>query len=200
MFGIIRCFLSLAFFCHAGSSSLAHTSLYLSLPPTTSSSTYETSQPEERTFVALKPDTIQRNLMGEIISRLENKGLKVVALKLIRPTQELITEHYSDHKDQHFFKDILDFFLSGPIVIMALEGNNAIHVVRKLIGSTQPEDAEAGTIRGDYCFGKGRNLVHASDTIENAKRELHLWFKDEEILCYRKIIDQWVILKDPSLL
>jgi nucleoside-diphosphate kinase len=200
MFGFNWCLLFLAFSCLKASSSLIHTTSYLSLPPTSTSSIHETSQPEERTFVALKPDTIQRNLIGEVISRLENKGLKVVALKLIRPTREIITEHYSDHKDQPFFTDILNFFLSGPIVIMALEGCNAIHVVRKLIGKTQPEDAEAGTIRGDYCFGKGRNLVHASDTVENAIRELNLWFKDEEILDYRKIIDQWVIVKDPSSL
>lgn len=197
MFGFSWCLLLLALYCPKTSSSLIHTTSYLSLPPTSTSSI---SQTEERTFVALKPDTIQRNLIGEVISRLEKKGLKVVALKLIRPTREIITEHYSDHKDQPFFTDILNFFLSGPIVIMALEGCNAIHVVRKLIGKTQPEDAEAGTIRGDYCFGKGRNLVHASDTVENAKKELNLWFKDEEILDYSKVIDQWVIVKDPSSL
>ena len=151
----------------------------------------------ERTFVAIKPDAVQRNLIGEIIGRVEQKGLKVIAIKLLRPSKELVSEHYSEHKSQYFFTDLVDFFLSGPIVALVLEGCNAIHIVRKLVGKTQPEDAEAGTIRGDYCFGKGRNLVHASDCAANAKREIRLWFADNEIVEYVKTIDQWVKLQSP---
>lgn len=154
---------------------------------------------EERTFVAIKPDAVQRNLIGEIIKRLEQKGLTVVALKLIRPSVELVSEHYGEHKEQYFFQDLVSFFLSGPIVAMVLEGCNAIDTVRKLIGKTQPEDAEAGTIRGDYCFGKGRNLVHASDSIENATREIDLWFSEGEIVSYSKTIDQWVKFQPPPV-
>ena len=151
----------------------------------------------ERTFVAIKPDAVQRNLIGEIIKRVEQKGLKVIAIKLLRPSKELVSEHYSEHKSQYFFADLVEFFLSGPIVALVLEGSNAIHIVRKLVGKTQPEDAEAGTIRGDYCFGKGRNLVHASDCAVNAKREIQLWFADNEIIEYAKTIDQWVKLQPP---
>ena len=160
-----------------------------------SSAMYASS--EERTFVAIKPDAVQRNLIGDIIKRFEQKGLKVVAMKLLRPSPSLVAEHYGDHKDQYFFSDLVAFFLSGPIVALVLEGCNAIHVVRKLVGKTQPEDAEAGTIRGDYCFGKGRNLVHASDSSDNAKKEIGLWFSNDEMVSYSKTIDQWVKLQSP---
>jgi nucleoside-diphosphate kinase len=192
--------LSILFIClRSSSSSFLHASFLTSsstpevLTTTSSKSIYDSS--EEKTFVAIKPDAIQRNLMGEIIGRVERKGLKVVALKLIRPSLETISEHYHEHKNQFFFQDLVEFFLSGPIVVMVLEGINAIDIVRKLVGETQPEDAEAGTIRGDYCFGKGRNLIHASDSIENAIREIGLWFSNEEILSYSKTIDQWVKLQ-----
>lgn len=157
----------------------------------------DASNSEERTFVAIKPDAVQRNLIGEIIKRVEGKGLKVVALKLIRPSADVVMEHYGEHKDQYFFQDLTGFFLSGPIVALVLEGCNAIRVVRKLVGKTQPEDAEPGTIRGDYCLGKGRNLVHASDSAESAIREIGLWFAPDEIIEYSKTIDQWVKLQTP---
>ena len=156
-----------------------------------------TSDIEERTFVAIKPDAVQRNLIGEIIKRVEGKGLKVVALKLIRPSTDLVMEHYGEHRDQYFYQDLTGFFLSGPIVALVLEGCDAIRVVRKLVGKTQPEDAEPGTIRGDYCLGKGRNLVHASDSAESANREIGLWFAPSEIIEYSKTIDQWVKLQTP---
>lgn len=165
--------------------------------PVQTASLYST--PEERTFVAIKPDAVQRNLIGEIIKRVERKGLTVVALKLMRPSVELVSEHYGEHKEQYFYQDLVNFFLSGPIVAMVLEGCNAIDIVRKLIGKTQPEDAEAGTIRGDYCFGKGRNLVHASDSAENAAREIGLWFSEGEIVTYSKTIDQWVKFQPPPV-
>lgn len=179
---------------------LASSGLILASPndhPVPTASLYSAS--EERTFVAIKPDAVQRNLIGEIIKRVEQKGLTVVALKLLRPSLELVSEHYGEHKEQYFFQDLVSFFLSGPIVAMVLEGCNAIDIVRKLIGKTQPEDAEAGTIRGDYCFGKGRNLVHASDSTENAAREIGLWFSDGEIISYSKTIDQWVKFQPPPV-
>ena len=153
---------------------------------------------EEQTFVAIKPDAVQRNLMGEIIKRIESKGLKVVGMKMLRPSEHIVMEHYSEHKHQPFFRDLVDFFTSGPVVAMAVQGKNAIHITRKLIGKTQPEDAEPGTIRGDYCFGKGRNLIHSSDSMTNAMREINLWFHNpDDILTYTKSIDGWVKLQSP---
>ena len=154
---------------------------------------------EERTFVAIKPDAVQRNLIGEILKRVEQKGLKVVALKMLRPSRDLVSKHYEEHENAYYFTDMVDFFLSGPIVTMVLEGCNAIDIVRKLVGKTQPEDANPGTIRGDYCFGKGRNLVHASDSISSAKREIELWFSSDEVVPYSKTIDQWVKLQPPPI-
>ena len=192
------------FSCHLGVSAgsvLSSLSSLLASPSTDipSSSGLVYADSSERTFVAIKPDAVQRNLIGEIIKRVEQKGLKVVALKLLRPSRDIVSEHYGEHKEQYYFEDLVGFFLSGPIVALVLEGFNAIHVVRKLVGKTQPEDAEAGTIRGDYCFGKGRNLVHASDSIENAKKEIELWFSDDEIVPYVKTIDQWVKLQPPPV-
>lgn len=154
---------------------------------------------DERTFVAIKPDAVQRNLIGEILKRVEQKGLKVVALKMLRPSRDLVSQHYKEHKDAYYFTDLVDFFLSGPIVTMVLEGCNAIDIVRKVVGKTQPEDADPGTIRGDYCFGKGRNLVHASDSMSSAKREIELWFSSDELVPYSKTIDQWVKLQPPPI-
>ena len=151
----------------------------------------------EQSFVAIKPDAIQRNLVGDIIGRFERKGLKIVALKLIRPSNKVISSHYGEHKQKPFYKDLVDFFSSGPIVAMVVEGENAINITRKLIGKTQPEDAEPGTIRGDYCFGKGRNLVHSSDCEESAISEIKLWFDEKDILSYDKTVDQWVKLQPP---
>ena len=194
------CLLILAFTLQVSTGSLIYASSYLmshlsSGPTPSSGSMYADS--EERTFVAIKPDAVQRNLMGEIIKRVEQKGLKVVALKLLRPSRDLVSEHYAEHKDKYYFNDLVDFFLSGPMVALVLEGCNAINIVRKIVGKTQPEDAEAGTIRGDYCFGKGRNLVHASDGIHSAKREIELWFSGDELIPYSKTIDQWVKLQPP---
>lgn len=120
-------------------------------------------------------------------------------MKMIRPQEKIIMEHYSEHKHQPFFRDLVDFFSSGPIVAMVIEGKNAIHITRKLIGKTQPEDAEPGTIRGDFCFGKGRNLVHSSDSIDNAIREINLWFQSDELIRYSKTIDGWVKLMPPPV-
>ena len=179
----------------------ATTSLVVTSPPT--KHTAATAVPtlyddgDEQSFVAIKPDAVQRNLIGEVILRFEAKGLKVVAMKMIRPDEAVVMEHYHEHKNAPFFHDLVGFFKSGPIVALVVQGKNAIHIARKLIGKTQPEDAEPGTIRGDYCLGKGRNLVHSSDSADSAKREIALWFRPEEILTYRKTIDGWVNLQPP---
>lgn len=179
------------------SSSTSTTSASSSSLSSSSTSIYDDA--EEQTFVAIKPDAVQRNLVGEIIKRFECKGLKVIGMKMIRPQEKIIMEHYSEHKHQPFFRDLVDFFSSGPIVAMVIEGKNAIHITRKLIGKTQPEDAEPGTIRGDFCFGKGRNLVHSSDSIDNAIREINLWFQSDELIRYSKTIDGWVKLMPPPV-
>lgn len=154
--------------------------------------------PIERCFVALKPDAVQRNLIGECIGRLERKGLKVVAMKMIRPSEDKVFEHYAEHHDKPFFHDLTDFFLSGPIVCLVCEGVDAIHLARMVVGKTHPAEALPGTIRGDFCSGKGRNLVHASDSLVSAAREIALWFDRSEILSYEKNIDHWVA--QPKLL
>jgi nucleoside-diphosphate kinase len=146
----------------------------------------------ERSFIALKPDTLQRNLVGECIQRFEKKGLKIIGMKLIQPSREKVLQHYSEHSDKPYFDDMVRFFISGPIVCIVCEGSEAIQICRSLIGKTLPADAVSGTIRGDYCSGKGRNLVHGSDSIESATREIALWFQDEELLAYEKDIDKWV--------
>jgi nucleoside-diphosphate kinase len=154
----------------------------------------------ERTFVAIKPDGVQRNLIGEIIKRFEMKGLKIVGLKIMKPPAELINKHYEEHIGKSFYADMFDFLSSGPIVAIVVEGKNSIHIARKIIGKTQPEDAEPGTIRGDFCFGKGRNLVHASDSVQNAEKEIAMWFGENEILSYTKSVDQWVnMMPSPSM-
>lgn len=178
------------------SSFLIASSSSSSLPSSPPSSIYDNA--EEQTFVAIKPDAVQRNLMGEIIKRIESKGLKIVGMKMLRPSEHIVMEHYSEHKHQPFFRDLVDFFSSGPVVAMVVQGKNAIHITRKLIGKTQPEDAEPGTIRGDYCFGKGRNLVHSSDSMTNAIREINLWFHHpDDILTYTKTLDGWIKLQEP---
>jgi nucleoside-diphosphate kinase len=146
----------------------------------------------EQTFVALKPDAVQRSLLGAIIQRFESKGLKLVAVKMAKPSREVIEKHYEHLKRTSFYEDLISFFSSSPVVAMVYEGDDAIDVSRKLVGATHPSEAQPGTIRGDFCIGKGRNLVHASDSADNAAREISLWFKDEEIFEYRKTIDDWL--------
>ena len=159
---------------------------------TTTSSNNEKSSSKERCFIAIKPDGVQRNLIGEIISRFEQKGLKLRAIKLVIPDSVIVKKQYASLQNASFFSDIMEFFTSGPIVAMVWEGENIITVARRLVGKTHPEDAEPGSIRGDFCSGKGRNLVHASDSIDSADREIAIWFRDEELVKYSKSLDQWV--------
>ena len=135
----------------------------------------------EQTFVAIKPDGVQRGLIGNIVSRFESKGFKLLALKLITPTRELAEKHYGVHKERPFFSGLVEFITSGPVVAMIWEGDSVIAGARKLIGSTKPSEAEAGTIRGDLASNIGRNVIHGSDANETAQFEINLWFKPSEI-------------------
>lgn len=147
---------------------------------------------KERTFVMIKPDGVQRGFVGEIISRFEKKGLKLVAMKLVSVPKELAEKHYGVHKDKPFFKPTVKYITSSPVVAMVLEGNNAIEMVRSMMGKTNPQEAAMGTIRGDYGQFIGRNIVHGSDSAENAKFEINLWFKPEEIAGYTRIDEVWL--------
>jgi nucleoside-diphosphate kinase len=146
----------------------------------------------ERTFIMVKPDGVQRGLIGIIISRFERKGLKCVALKMLKPSRELAEKHYSIHEGKPFYKDLIEFITSGPVVAMVWEGENAIFIVRKVVGATSPEEAEPGTIRGDYVLDTGNNIVHASDASDTAEREINLFFEDEEIMIYDLTVGVWL--------
>jgi nucleoside-diphosphate kinase len=148
--------------------------------------------PVERTFVMVKPDGVQRGLIGEIISRLERKGLKIVAMKMLRISKELAQEHYAEHRAKPFFSSLVGYITSAPVVAMVVEGKNAVKVVRKLVGATNPSEAEPGTIRGDFGLDLGRNVVHASDSVMSADREIRLFFREEEILDYERESDVWI--------
>jgi len=146
----------------------------------------------DRTLVIIKPDGVQRGLIGEIISRFEKKGLKVVAMKLVSVSKELAEKHYGIHKGKPFFKPTVKYITSSPVVAMILEGNNAIDMVRTMMGKTNPQDAAMGTIRGDYGQFIGRNIVHGSDGPDTAEFEINLWFKPEEIANYTRIDEDWL--------
>lgn len=137
----------------------------------------------ERTLVLLKPDAVQRGLVGTLIARFEQKGLKLVGLKLRQFPTALVQQHYAAHKERPFFKALVEFMTSGPVVAMVLEGKNAIEVTRKLMGKTNAAEAEPGTIRGDFALSRSNNLVHGSDSPEAAKSELALFFPDASELC-----------------
>tara|TARA_Y100000589_G_scaffold275517_1_gene269653 strand:+ start:77 stop:532 length:456 start_codon:yes stop_codon:yes gene_type:complete len=135
----------------------------------------------ERTFVAIKPDGVQRGLISEILGRFEKKGFKLVGLKQLIPSKELAQKHYGVHKERPFFSDLVDFISSGPVIAMVWEGDGVILSARKLIGSTKPLEAEPGTIRGDLAINIGRNIIHGSDGQDTASFEIELWFDENEI-------------------
>ena len=135
----------------------------------------------ERTFLAIKPDGVQRGLVGEIVGRFERKGFKLVALKQLIPSKELAEQHYGVHKERPFFASLVGFITSGPVVAMVWEGDGVIASARRLIGSTKPLEAEPGTIRGDLAINIGRNVIHGSDAPETAMFEIALWFKPDEL-------------------
>lgn len=146
----------------------------------------------ERTFVMIKPDGVQRGFVGEIINRFEKKGIKIVAMKFVTVTKDLAEKHYGVHKGKPFFKPTVDYIISSPVVAMVLEGNNVINMVRSMTGKTNPQEASPGTIRGDYGQFIGRNIIHASDGPETAQFEINLWFKPGEISNYKRIDEEWL--------
>ena len=146
----------------------------------------------ERTLVLLKPDAVQRRLIGRIISRFEDKGLTIVALKLMRVTRELAERHYAEHRQKPFFEELVSFITSSPIVAMVVEGPGAIDEVRRLMGKTNPREAAPGTIRGDWGLSITMNLVHGSDSPASAAREIPIFFTDEEILDYSTADAPWL--------
>ena len=136
----------------------------------------------ERTYIMVKPDGVQRRLVGEIIRRFETRGLKLIALKMLTPTRETAETHYAVHRERPFFGELVDFVTSGPVVAMVWEGNDAIKLSRNMIGATKPAEALSGTIRGDFTTELQTNLVHGSDAPETAQQEIALWFNSEELL------------------
>lgn len=146
----------------------------------------------ERTLVLLKPDAVQRRLVGRIISRFEDKGLKIVGMKLMQVTRELAERHYAEHREKPFFSELVSFITSSPIVAMVVEGPGAISEVRRLMGKTNPREAAPGTIRGDYGLSITQNLVHGSDSPESAAREIPIFFSESEIFDYSMADEPWL--------
>jgi nucleoside-diphosphate kinase len=147
----------------------------------------------ERTLVLVKPDGVQRLLAGRIIARYEERGLKIVGLKLVQVDRDLAERHYAVHREKPFFGGLVDFITSAPLVALALEGPNAIGIVRAINGATRPHEAAPGTIRGDFALETAQNIVHASDSVENATVELELWFRADELHQYERDVDRWVL-------
>ena len=148
---------------------------------------------QEKTFIAIKPDGVQRGFISEIIGRFERKGFKLVALKQLIPSKELAQKHYGVHQERPFFNDLVDFISSGPVVAMVWEGEGVISSARKMIGATKPLEAEPGTIRGDLAVNIGRNIIHGSDGPDTASFEINLWFNNEEICDWNPSDSIWRI-------
>uniref|UniRef100_A0A8C8Z9G7 Nucleoside diphosphate kinase n=2 Tax=Lemuridae TaxID=9445 RepID=A0A8C8Z9G7_PROSS len=146
----------------------------------------------ERTFIAIKPDGVQRGLVGEIIKRFEQKGFRLVAMKFLRASEEHLKQHYVDLKDRPFFPGLVKYMNSGPVVAMVWEGLNVVKTGRVMLGETNPADSKPGTIRGDFCIQVGRNIIHGSDSVKSAEKEISLWFKPEELVDYKSCAYDWV--------
>jgi nucleoside-diphosphate kinase len=147
----------------------------------------------ERTFLMVKPDGVQRGIAGDIVSRFEERGLKLVGAKFMRISDDLAAEHYAEHEDKPFFEDLTDFITSGPVLAMVWEGQDAVAQGRRMMGATDPLEAEPGTIRGDYGLDLGRNVIHGSDTEEgSAEREIDLFFDEEELVDYERVDETWL--------
>jgi nucleoside-diphosphate kinase len=146
----------------------------------------------ERTLIIVKPDAMQRGLAGEVIARLERRGLKIVGLKLMSIDSALANRHYGEHQGKPFFNGLVSFITSSPVVVGVLEGTNAVAAVRATMGVTNPAAAGPGTIRGDLALELGRNMVHGSDSVESAEREIALFFKPDELLDYKRNVDPWI--------
>lgn len=146
----------------------------------------------EKTFIMLKPDAVQRGLVGQIITRFESKGCKLVGMKLIKVNRDVGEQHYAEHKGKPFFEPTVNYIMSSPVVAMVWEGKNVVAIARELMGSTNPASANPGTIRGVYGMDISRNVIHGSDSVASAEREIALYFRPEEILEYHKAGEEWL--------
>jgi nucleoside-diphosphate kinase len=149
----------------------------------------------ERSLVLVKPDGVQRALIGEVISRLERRGLRLVAAKFMQVSRELAETHYAIHKGKPFYNGLIDYITSAPVMAMVWEGPNAVAAIRQTMGATRPTEAAPGSLRHDFALEVGRNLTHASDTVENGEKEVALWFKPEELVDWKREVDRWVFEK-----
>ena len=140
----------------------------------------------------IKPDGVQRGLVGDIVSRFERRGLKIAAMKMLTVSDKLAREHYAEHAAKPFFPNLVSFIRSGPVVAMVVEGKDAVPTVRSMVGATNPGNSSPGTIRGDFALDMGRNVIHASDSPDSAKREISLYFDNSEIASYKRIDEQWL--------
>ena len=147
----------------------------------------------ERTLIIIKPDAVQRGLTGEILRRFEARGLRIVGMKFMQVSRELAEKHYAIHRERPFFNDLVNYIISSPVVVIALDGLNAVKAARTTIGATNTADSAAGTIRGDFSSSRQMNLVHASDSVENAAMELALWFDASELVDYTRSVDAWIV-------
>mmetsp|Transcript_9401 Transcript_9401/g.40776 ORF Transcript_9401/g.40776 Transcript_9401/m.40776 type:complete len:152 (-) Transcript_9401:995-1450(-) len=148
--------------------------------------------PAERTYIMVKPDGVQRGLVGEVIKRFEQKGYKLVAMKLAKPGEEMLKQHYADLAERSFFPGLINYMNSGPVCCMVWEGRNVVLEGRKMLGATKPADSAMGTIRGDFCVDVGRNVCHGSDSVDSANHEIGLWFP-EGIISWDKADASWVL-------
>ncbi|XP_044275893.1 nucleoside diphosphate kinase B [Varanus komodoensis] len=146
----------------------------------------------ERTFIAIKPDGVQRGLIGEIIKRFEQKGFRLVAMKFMKASEEHLKEHYIDLKDRPFYAGLVKYMGSGPVVAMVWEGLNVVKTGRMMLGETNPADSKPGTIRGDFCIQVGRNIIHGSDSVQSAEKEIKLWFKQSELVDFKSCAQDWI--------
>ena len=147
----------------------------------------------ERTLIIIKPDSVERGLVGPIIARFEQRGLKLAAMKMLQVSDSLARQHYAVHEGKPFFEPLIEYITSSPVVVMALEGPQAIQAARNTIGATKPVEAAPGSIRGDFGMMVGRNLVHGSDSPENAAAEIALWFDESELITYERAVDSWIL-------
>ncbi|XP_070782703.1 nucleoside diphosphate kinase-like [Enoplosus armatus] len=147
---------------------------------------------KERTFLAIKPDGVQRGLIGDIIKRFEMKGFKLVGMKMVHASEDLLKQHYIDLKDRPFFPTLMEYMRSGPVVAMVWEGKGAVKTGRVMLGETNPAESKPGTIRGDFCIDVSKNIIHGSDSVESANKEISLWFKPEELASYSSCAFSWL--------
>jgi nucleoside-diphosphate kinase len=147
----------------------------------------------ERTLIIIKPDGVERGLIGPIVTRFEQRGLKIVGLKIVHVSSDLARRHYAVHEGKSFFEPLIQYITSAPVVVMALEGPDAVQAARNTIGATKPVEATAGSIRGDFGMMVGRNLVHGSDSPENGAAEISLWFDESELISYERVLDRWIL-------